>query len=191
VLIGRTEQLEKLERLLAKAALGQGAFCALDGEPGVGKTRLAAEAAELALERGFLVAWGRASETGGAPAYWPWIELLANVGGDAPQSPGHRLGMAATGARSGPGEGIHVDPECERLELFRSVASFLRERSKQTPLLIVFDDLHLADAGSLRRRARPPPGLIMTGRNVLGDGVTRHRHYFDPDSGRITGSADR
>jgi predicted metal-dependent enzyme (double-stranded beta helix superfamily) len=33
--------------------------------------------------------------------------------------------------------------------------------------------------------------LIMTGKNVLGDGVIRHRHYFDPDSGRVTGSADR
>jgi predicted metal-dependent enzyme (double-stranded beta helix superfamily) len=33
--------------------------------------------------------------------------------------------------------------------------------------------------------------LIMTGKNVLGDIVIRHRHYFDPDSGRVTGSADR
>jgi hypothetical protein len=33
--------------------------------------------------------------------------------------------------------------------------------------------------------------LIMTGKNVLGDGVIRHRHYFDPDSGRVTGSPSR
>ena len=33
--------------------------------------------------------------------------------------------------------------------------------------------------------------LIVTGKNVLGEGVTLHRHYFDPDSGRVTGSADR
>jgi tetratricopeptide (TPR) repeat protein len=150
VLIGRIEQLEKLERLLAKAALGHGGLCALYGEAGVGKTRLAAEAAERALEQGFLVTWGRASETGGAPAYWPWIELFATVGGDAPESPGHRLGLAATTARSGPGEGMHLDPENERLELFQSVVAFLRERSKQTPLLIVFDDLHMADVASLR-----------------------------------------
>jgi hypothetical protein len=30
--------------------------------------------------------------------------------------------------------------------------------------------------------------LIMTGKNVLGDGVVRHRHYFDPDSGRVSGT---
>ena len=33
--------------------------------------------------------------------------------------------------------------------------------------------------------------MVIAGRNVLGEGVTRHRHYFDPDSGRVTGSADR
>ena len=150
MLIGRTEQLEKLERLLAKAALGHGGLCVLYGEPGIGKTRLAGEIAERALDRGFLVTWGRASETGGAPAYWPWIELLATVGADDSRSPGRLLGLAATATRPVPGEGMHLDPERDRFELFQSVASFLRERAKQAPLLIVFDDLHRADVASLK-----------------------------------------
>ena len=33
--------------------------------------------------------------------------------------------------------------------------------------------------------------LVMTGKNVQGEGVTRHRHYFDPDSGEVSGSAAR
>ena len=149
MLIGRTAQLEKLERLLSKAVLGHGGLCVLYGEPGIGKTRLAAEVAERALERGFAVTWGRASETGGAPVYWPWIELLAELHDDGPPPPLGVLGREVPRGQPGSDEGMHLDPARERFELFQSVASFLRERAKPTPLLIVFDDLHMADIASL------------------------------------------
>jgi hypothetical protein len=51
----------------------------LAGEPGIGKTSVADRAAALAAERGFTVLWGRCWEAGGAPAYWPWLDLIAEL----------------------------------------------------------------------------------------------------------------
>ena len=62
VLVGRRDELAALERALA--AVGDGAACsvALRGEPGIGKSRLLAELAGRARERGLLVLEGRAAE---------------------------------------------------------------------------------------------------------------------------------
>src|SRR5207248_2668132 len=46
------------------------------GEPGIGKTRLADEIGLAAGERGAQVLWGRCWEGGGAPAYWPWVQVI-------------------------------------------------------------------------------------------------------------------
>jgi eukaryotic-like serine/threonine-protein kinase len=46
------------------------------GEPGIGKTRLTDELASLAKARGWQVLWGRCWEGGGAPAFWPWIQVV-------------------------------------------------------------------------------------------------------------------
>ena len=51
----------------------------LAGEPGIGKTSLADRAAAMAGARGFTVLWGRCWEAGGAPAYWPWLDLIAEL----------------------------------------------------------------------------------------------------------------
>src|SRR6185295_3463530 len=58
----------------------------LAGEPGIGKTSLGDRAAALAAERGFKVLWGRCWEAGGAPAYWPWLDLIAELGGSLDQT---------------------------------------------------------------------------------------------------------
>src|SRR5207248_654076 len=60
---------------LATAGEGRGSVCLLAGEPGIGKTRLATEAAALARQRGFLVLTGRCDETAAAP-YQPFVEAL-------------------------------------------------------------------------------------------------------------------
>jgi hypothetical protein len=52
------------------------------GEPGIGKTRLGQELAGVALARGTAVAWGRCVEVEGAPAFWPWRQVLRSLGVD-------------------------------------------------------------------------------------------------------------
>jgi len=48
----------------------------LAGEPGIGKTRLAEQAATIAEARGFRVLVARCREGEGAPAYWPWAQAV-------------------------------------------------------------------------------------------------------------------
>src|SRR5436189_266020 len=65
----------------ACAAGGRGRLLMLVGEPGIGKTSLADSIAATAASRGFKVLWGRCWESGGAPAYWPWLDLLSELTG--------------------------------------------------------------------------------------------------------------
>src|SRR5262249_56384527 len=55
---------------------GRGGVVLLGGEPGIGKTRLLDELGVRARDAGVLPLWGRCWEEGGAPAYWPWVQVL-------------------------------------------------------------------------------------------------------------------
>lgn len=65
------------------ALAGRGRVLCLTGEPRIGKTWLADEAGAYAASRGMRVYWGRCFEEGGAPAYWPWIQVVRGVVADA------------------------------------------------------------------------------------------------------------
>src|SRR5215472_4815144 len=74
--IGRERELAELRAGLIDVTAGHGHLFLLSGEPGVGKTRLADEFGRLTLAQGVRVAWGRCWEGGGAPAYWPWTQVI-------------------------------------------------------------------------------------------------------------------
>src|SRR5260221_7819790 len=76
---GRGRELEELERGLDEAMAGVGGLFLLVGEPGIGKTRIGDEVGRRAKERGFAVHWGRCWEVGGAPAFWPWIQIFRSM----------------------------------------------------------------------------------------------------------------
>ena len=78
-IIGRERELRLLEEALGGAVAGRGSFVLLAGEPGIGKSRLCEESAVAAEKLGMRVVWGRAWEEGGAPAYWPWIQVLRGL----------------------------------------------------------------------------------------------------------------
>src|SRR5215471_57134 len=79
MLVGRDRELAALTDASERAARGNGGQFALIGEAGIGKTRLSDELSDQCARRGFAVHWGRAWETGGAPAYWPWTKLLDSI----------------------------------------------------------------------------------------------------------------
>src|SRR5690606_31275847 len=79
-LVGRARELDDLAQILARSARGAGQLVLLAGEAGMGKSRLCEELATLAAEQGSLVLWGRCWESGGAPAFWPWRQVLRNLG---------------------------------------------------------------------------------------------------------------
>src|SRR3954469_2325713 len=83
-LVGRATEMAVLDRRVAEAATGRGGLVFLTGEPGIGKSRLAEEAGDRARARGGRVVWGRCRETEGAPAFWPWMQVLQALVGSGP-----------------------------------------------------------------------------------------------------------
>ena len=142
--VGRVQELADLASALEEAAAGHGSLVLLTGEPGIGKTRLMSELARIAAHGGVSVVAGRCWEEGGAPPYWPWMQVVRSVGGDL-----ERL-VAPTGSQPGPrGAASGVVPEGERVRLFDDVGRFLAAASSDEPLLVTLDDVHAADEPSL------------------------------------------
>ena len=74
--VGREPELAALREALASALDGHGRIMLVTGEPGIGKTRTSEEILAVAREGGAEVLWGRCQEWEGAPAYWPWLQIL-------------------------------------------------------------------------------------------------------------------
>ncbi len=135
VLAGRIAELCELHgAAVCSAAERRGWVGLVGGEPGIGKTRLAAACAARLAKDGFGCAWVSCPEDDGAPPFWVWGRLL------------DQLGVSGV-LRPGPNE---ADPELSRFLLFEAVAAGVREAAAKRPLLLVVDDLHWADPGSRR-----------------------------------------
>ena len=76
VFVGREPELAELRSAADEALAGRGRLVLISGEPGIGKTRTAEELATYAQVRGAKVHWGRCHEGEGAPAYWPWVQVI-------------------------------------------------------------------------------------------------------------------
>jgi class 3 adenylate cyclase/tetratricopeptide (TPR) repeat protein len=159
-LVGRDLELAQLVDALERSFAGLGRLILLSGEPGIGKSRLADELAAEAVRRGARVAWGRCWEAGGAPAYWPWVQVLRSLVRDLPPAR-LRSVLGPRGAelsRMLPEEAgtvfaelppPAVDPDTDRFRLFQAVASFLKRSAGDRPIVAILDDLHAADTSSL------------------------------------------
>ncbi|MDN5857918.1 MAG: AAA family ATPase [Pseudonocardia sp.] len=139
-LIGRAAELAGFGVHLEGLPNGNGRLVLISGEPGIGKTRLAAAVAELARQRGFGVLVGRCQETEGAPPYWPWTQVMRGLGAAHADPDG--LGPLLTGRA---GEAVGTD----RFRLFATASELLIREAAGQPLLVVLDDLHRADEASL------------------------------------------
>ncbi|HEV3362974.1 MAG TPA: AAA family ATPase, partial [Acidimicrobiia bacterium] len=154
IFVGRDDQLERLRQLWKEAVAGERRVAFLAGEPGVGKTRLAAELAHSVYEDGACVLVGRCDEDLGVP-YQPFVEALRQfVDHTPPEALQIRLGRyAGELTRLLPDlpallpdlpPAVQSDPETERYRLFDAVAAWLGAVSADEPLLLVLDDLQWA-----------------------------------------------
>lgn len=143
VLLGRHDVVD----LLARSTGVQLAF--VTGEPGSGKTAVAEELSRRLGADGWEVAWGRCPEVEGMPPLWPWAALLRALPGAADMVDLQPLVADRAGRGGDAGEVSGGDAATRRFRLQRAVAEFLRGRARDHPLLVVLDDVHRADGGTL------------------------------------------
>jgi DNA-binding winged helix-turn-helix (wHTH) protein/tetratricopeptide (TPR) repeat protein len=159
VFVGREQAMSELRAALEHALAGRGQLVFLVGEPGIGKTRTAEEIGALAKRRGARVHGGRCYEGDGAPAFWPWVQVLRAALRDVEPRLLAELGPAAADIAELVPEirqslprlpaAPSLPPEQARFRLFDGVATFLRLAARARPLVLVLDDLHWADKPSL------------------------------------------
>ena len=135
--VGREREVDELCEAGDSALAGRGQLVLVSGDQGIGKTRLLEELTTYAHLRGALVLWGRCYEGEGAPAYWPWMQVIRAYSVD--HDPDALAEMMGPGAgdiaqivsevrRRLPGlepPPASVGEEQARFRLFDSVSTFL------------------------------------------------------------------
>jgi len=154
-LVGRHQELSRLAAAIEEVAEGRGFVCFLTGEAGIGKSRLAEEAARLARDRGMRIYWGRCWEAGGAPAYWPWVQVLRAILRTAEPdqvdpflAPLGQMLPELRRTQAIP-EATELGPEQARFQVMDAVGHLLAETSERCPMVIVLEDLHVADISTV------------------------------------------
>jgi DNA-binding SARP family transcriptional activator/tetratricopeptide (TPR) repeat protein len=177
-LIGRDAEL----RILL-AASGTGGLAVLSGEGGIGKTRLAREVLERAAANGARTAACGALELGGPAPFTLWAELLRRLAATLPPpEPGagwpEELAVIASSlprrlGRLAGGPPAPIAPELARARLFEAAVEAIEHACADRPLVLLFEDVHLADAASLellaytaRRFAGLPVLALLTRRHT-------------------------
>jgi ABC-type transport system substrate-binding protein len=173
-LIGRDAELEAVRGAFERVADGIGAIVSVTGEPGIGKSRLVGDAVEPERDRLRLLVGRGLSYTQGF-AYWPVRDLLRDWLGASATTPEARVRLdlkAAVHELFGPDDDRYPflanllglqepDPHAaaELRELSREAlhrrslevfADLLRRLAARRPLLVVFEDLHWADEGTVQ-----------------------------------------
>jgi predicted ATPase/DNA-binding winged helix-turn-helix (wHTH) protein len=152
--VGRSAAMGLLAGCLERAHAGRGQLAVIIGEAGIGKSRTLSEFATHAKARGFSAWQGSAYAGDSAPAYWPWVEIVraaqTDLGGDW-----HSQLLADSWALGHwLAEPLHAplrvhDAPALRFRLFDELARLFTLACRRAPRLIVLEDLHLADAGTL------------------------------------------
>jgi DNA-binding SARP family transcriptional activator/tetratricopeptide (TPR) repeat protein len=182
-LIGRERELAPLSQSWRAACQRSGGVVLIEGDGGIGKTRLVEElqaAAAGTAEDHAIVAGATAARPGRAAPFAVWTDALGDIvpatgpPADDPAWAGQlarivpSLAAPTAGRTRGPDR---PDPVLERVQLCEAVVQFLGWVAQRGPLLLTLEDLHLADAASVeltayvgRRLGRLPVLLVLTRR---------------------------
>jgi DNA-binding SARP family transcriptional activator/predicted ATPase len=173
---GRAAELDALRQ-----AAEAGQLILIEGEPGIGKTRLADEfiAARTAASPGTLLLRGVAHESEQGLPYQPVMDALRGLLED-PDWPRLRANLGLPAERLA--EAAHLLPELlvvdvsssgpaafvDEARVWEALNQFLQHLARQRPVVLFLDDLHWADAatigllGYLARRAASPALLLLS-----------------------------
>ena len=151
---GRTCELRELTDAFDAASAGRGSFFVVTGEPGIGKTRLVESVAAVVQPSGGRVAWGSSWEGGGAPPFWPWIQVVRALLPRNGETGAQQAGVSSLGSLL-PAPGLPdgttgpTTSDDARFALFDATSRFLHRAAADSPLLLVIDDVHAADTPSV------------------------------------------
>jgi DNA-binding NarL/FixJ family response regulator len=166
-----------LSGALDALAAGAPTWLCVEGEPGIGKTRLLAELGALADARGHIVLTGAAAEFERDVPFSVWADALDAYAAsrDLQAAPGYDAelgaelaGMLPSTGRAG-GATAPVALADERYRAHRAMRRLLESLAAQRPLVLVLDDLHWCDRASaeliaaLARRGPAAPVLLALG----------------------------
>jgi class 3 adenylate cyclase/tetratricopeptide (TPR) repeat protein len=157
--VGRLEERAQLQEIAAAAEAGHRQLALISGEPGIGKSRLAAQAAIELHAGGAAVLFGRSSEDIDPPLR-PWAEALSHYVEHAPKPIIERHVERHGGElrRLAPGLVDRVpdvpapkntDAETERYLLRAAAIGMFVEASREQLVVVVLDDVQWADSQSL------------------------------------------
>ena len=176
-LVGRSDQFQRWVELYHAAHRGAVQAVILEGEPGIGKTRLARELLGWARGQGADVLQGRAFETGGRLPYQPLVDAL-RPRLDQENAPDDLLSdvwLAELGRllpelrdRYPDLPMLLGDEPAARTRLFEAIARLGQALAERAPVVLFVDDLQWSDTGSLdvlhyagRRWAESRTSLIL------------------------------
>jgi DNA-binding CsgD family transcriptional regulator len=162
IFVGRLRELDTLRDALDHSITGHGRIVMLAGEPGIGKTRTAQELAHHAQKHGATVLWGHCHEEAGAPPYWPWVQIIRGTLRTA--KPGALLSDVGTDAIDivdivpeirdlvpGLEPSVRLEDAAQaRFRMFESIRQLFASLAARQTALVVLENLHWADAPSLR-----------------------------------------
>ena len=168
--VGRERELELLQDAWASVTTGRRRLALVSGEPGIGKTRLVAELAATAEDSTIAYGW---CDQDSAAAYFPWTTIVRSLARSHPDvlvavAPALAAEIHRLVPELGSGDPrVAGDASFTQLYLFEAIDTFLAAVSAREPLLVVLDDLHWTDAGTLAiirhllRSDRAEPLLIV------------------------------
>ncbi len=146
MLVGRDAELDRLRGVLRDAAAGHAVTGLVSGDAGIGKSRLVTEAMEIAARDGFTVLCGQCAEIGDSVPYLPFADAFRTAPPDIAKAVKARPVLARL-LPDGDGQAQETDwAGLARQQMFGAVLSLLSELAADSPVLLVIEDLHWADA---------------------------------------------
>jgi tetratricopeptide (TPR) repeat protein len=172
VFVGREPELKQLQSAFDGAISGQGALMMVTGEPGIGKTALCEQLSTYVTLRGGRTLVGHCYEKGSLSLpYLAFVEALRSyVLTREAKDLREELGSGASDVAriiSEIRERLKIklrpqkDPDEEKYRLLQAVTEFLSNAAAVQPMLVVLEDLHDADKGTLEM-------LTHVSRNLAG-----------------------